>query len=87
MRRNNLYPPLRYIQTFLSHRALAERVLKFKLDVDYCPLLPPTEIAEATGQLWTDSIIPKIMDGHSSEFYLRTQLAGALPFTSPYAGH
>jgi guanine nucleotide-binding protein subunit alpha len=34
-----------------------------------------TEIAEAISQLWKDPIIPKIMDEHSSDFYLMDSAA------------
>ena len=64
VRRNNLYPPMRRIQIFSSHRALAERVLKFKLDVDHCPLLPPLRVqrslansgrTQSSRKSWTDT--------------------------------
>ncbi|KAF8953002.1 guanine nucleotide binding protein, alpha subunit [Flammula alnicola] len=57
-----------------SNRPLAEKILEYKLDQrenlrSENPYFP-TEIAEAIHQLWKDPIIQKIMDEHSSEFYL-----------------
>ncbi|KDR69486.1 hypothetical protein GALMADRAFT_104101 [Galerina marginata CBS 339.88] len=58
-----------------SNRALAEKVLDFRLDTtSSTPYFPP-EIAEAIHQLWKDPIIPKIMDEHSSDFYLMDSAA------------
>ncbi|KAF8880345.1 heterotrimeric G-protein alpha subunit, GPA3-like protein [Gymnopilus junonius] len=58
-----------------SNRALAEKVLDFRLDTSGgTPYFPP-EIAEAIHQLWKDPIIPKIMDEHSSDFYLMDSAA------------
>jgi len=53
-----------------SCKALSEKVLKFKLDTSTTTPYFPTDIAEAIHQLWKDPIIPKIMDEHSSKFYL-----------------
>ncbi|RXW17752.1 hypothetical protein EST38_g8101 [Candolleomyces aberdarensis] len=54
-----------------SNRALAEKILDYRLDMEAGsgPYFSP-EIAEAIHQLWKDPIIPKIMDEHSSDFYL-----------------
>ncbi|RXW17755.1 hypothetical protein EST38_g8105 [Candolleomyces aberdarensis] len=54
-----------------SNRALAEKILDYRLDMEASsgPYFSP-EIAEAIHQLWKDPIIPKIMDEHSSDFYL-----------------
>ncbi|KAF9521784.1 heterotrimeric G-protein alpha subunit, GPA3-like protein [Crepidotus variabilis] len=59
-----------------SNRALADKVLDFKLDEgnDQDIYFPP-EIAEAIHQLWKDPIIPKIMDEHASDFYLMDSAA------------
>ncbi|TFK20026.1 heterotrimeric G-protein alpha subunit, GPA3-like protein [Coprinopsis marcescibilis] len=51
-----------------ANRALAEKILDYRLDGE-TPYFSP-EIAEAIDQLWKDPIIPKIMDEHSSKFYL-----------------
>ncbi|TFK34414.1 heterotrimeric G-protein alpha subunit, GPA3-like protein [Crucibulum laeve] len=66
-----------------DNRALAEKILEYKLDTR--PAIPPSslphlganpqivfssEIAEAIHQVWKDPIIPKVMDEHSSDFYL-----------------
>ncbi|KAF4621487.1 hypothetical protein D9613_001240 [Agrocybe pediades] len=66
-----------------SNRALAEKVLDYRLDTSN----PGTtyfspEIAEAIHQLWKDPVIPKIMDEHSSDFYLMDSAAylGVMPF-------
>ena len=49
---------------------MAERILDYRLDVHGdTPYFSP-EIAEAIDRLWKDPIIPKIMDEHSSKFYL-----------------
>ncbi|KAF8161674.1 heterotrimeric G-protein alpha subunit, GPA3-like protein [Crassisporium funariophilum] len=53
-----------------SNRALAEKILDYRLDCHHNNSYFPTEIAEAIHQLWKDPIIPKIMDEHSSDFYL-----------------
>ncbi|RXW17750.1 hypothetical protein EST38_g8103 [Candolleomyces aberdarensis] len=51
--------------------ALPEKILNYRLDMEAGsgPYFSP-EIAEAIHQLWKDPIIPKIMDKHSSDFYL-----------------
>ncbi|PPQ86211.1 hypothetical protein CVT25_006891 [Psilocybe cyanescens] len=58
-----------------SNRALAEKVLDFRLDTTGGTPYFPTEIAEAISQLWKDPIIPKVMDEHSSDFYLMDSAA------------
>ncbi|KIY52844.1 heterotrimeric G-protein alpha subunit, GPA3-like protein [Fistulina hepatica ATCC 64428] len=52
-----------------SNRPLAETILDYKLDESTNHALTPS-IAEAISKLWSDPVIPKIMDEHSSEFYL-----------------
>ncbi|KAH6897831.1 heterotrimeric G-protein alpha subunit, GPA3-like protein [Coprinopsis sp. MPI-PUGE-AT-0042] len=54
-----------------SNRALADKILDFHVTAlgDAHPYFS-SEIAEAIDQLWKDPIIPKIMDEHSSQFYL-----------------
>jgi guanine nucleotide-binding protein subunit alpha len=50
-------------------------VLEYRLDTQSGNLYFPTEIAEAIHQLWKDPITPKIMDEHSSDFYLMDSAA------------
>ncbi|KAF8957887.1 heterotrimeric G-protein alpha subunit, GPA3-like protein [Flammula alnicola] len=81
---NRVHPPLLspfliYFHSCLSDtfipKALADEVLDFRLDTtSSTPYFPP-EIAEAIHKLWKDSIIPKMMDGHSSDFYLMDSAA------------
>lgn len=57
-----------------KNRILAEQILDYKLDAapgssTANPYFSP-EIAEAINQLWNDPIIPRLMDEHSSDFYL-----------------
>lgn len=57
-----------------NNRELTDRILDYRLDASpgssmSNPYFSP-EIAEAISQVWKDPIIPKIMDEHSSEFYL-----------------
>ena len=56
-------------------KILAEKVLEYYLDVQSDSPYFPYEIAEAINQLWKDPIIPKIMDEHSSDFYLMDSAA------------
>jgi len=70
VRCHGLYWRMRRLLILLLRKALAEKVLEFKLDTSTTTPYFPTEIAEAIHQLWKDPIIPKIMDEHSSEFYL-----------------
>ncbi|KAJ2916109.1 hypothetical protein MD484_g4302, partial [Candolleomyces efflorescens] len=54
-----------------SNKALAEKILDYRLDLESGNALYfSPEIAEAIHQLWKDPIIPKIMEEHSSDFYL-----------------
>ncbi|TEB37720.1 heterotrimeric G-protein alpha subunit, GPA3-like protein [Coprinellus micaceus] len=53
-----------------SNRALAEKILDYRLEVISGAVYFSPEIAEAIHALWKDPIIPKIMDEHSSDFYL-----------------
>ena len=50
-------------------------MLEYRLDMQSGTPYFPTEIAEAINQLWKDPIIPKIMDEHSSDFYLMDSAA------------
>ncbi|KAF5322853.1 hypothetical protein D9619_002293 [Psilocybe cf. subviscida] len=55
-----------------GNRVLADKILNHKLpqpETDDQPILSG-EIAQAISQLWKDPIIPKVMDEHSSDFYL-----------------
>ena len=45
-------------------------MFEYQLDMQSGSPYFPYEIAEAINQLWKDPIIPKIMDVHSSDFYL-----------------
>ncbi|TFK20672.1 guanine nucleotide binding protein, alpha subunit [Coprinopsis marcescibilis] len=45
-----------------------EKILEYQLDPEQ-PYFSP-EIAEAMDQFWNDPVIPKIMEKHSSKFYL-----------------
>jgi hypothetical protein len=58
-----------YFYFYLFWKALAEKVLEYRLDMQSGSPYFPTEIAEAINQLWKDPIIPKIME-HSSDFHL-----------------
>lgn len=57
-----------------KNRVLAEKILDYKLDA--APGSSSTNpyfslsIADAINQLWKDPIIPKVVDEHSSDFYL-----------------
>jgi len=55
-----------------SNRAGADRILDYSLSVasDNPSYYFPEDLADAIRSLWQDPIIPKIMDHHSSEFYL-----------------
>lgn len=56
-----------------GNRELADRILNYKLDATpSAELTNPyfSGIAAAINQLWRDPIIPKVMDEHSSDFYL-----------------
>jgi hypothetical protein len=65
--------PLHALYSFSQflNQVLAEKILDYRLDTTAGnnPYFSP-EIAEAIHQLWKDPIIPKIMDEHSSDFYL-----------------
>ena len=50
-------------------------MLEYRLDMQSGNPYFSTEIAEAINQLWKDPIIPKIMDDHSSHFYLMDSAA------------
>jgi guanine nucleotide-binding protein G(i) subunit alpha len=55
-----------------TSQAGADRILDYNLSVasDNPSYYFPEDLAEAIRQLWQDPIIQKIMDHHSSEFYL-----------------
>jgi guanine nucleotide-binding protein G(i) subunit alpha len=53
-------------------KPLADKVLSYRLDSE--TRFPP-DIAEAIHQLWKDPIITKILDEHSSDFYLMDSAA------------
>ncbi|KAF8176977.1 heterotrimeric G-protein alpha subunit, GPA3-like protein [Pholiota molesta] len=53
-----------------ANRPLAEKIIDHHIDLQNRPPVVSTEIADAIHQLWKDPIITKIMDEHSSEFYL-----------------
>ena len=50
-------------------------MLEYRLDKQSDSPYFPYEIAKAIDQLWKDPIIPKIMDEHSSDFYLMDSAA------------
>ena len=56
--------------TTLHTQPLAEKILEYQPDSTDPLVSLPSEIAEAIHQLWKDPIVTKIMDEHSSEFYL-----------------
>jgi guanine nucleotide-binding protein subunit alpha len=58
------------ILTQTSPQALAEKILDYRLNLETGGALYFSEIADAIHQLWKDPIIPKIMEEHSSDFYL-----------------
>ena len=62
-----------------GNRALAEKILDYKLDAApgasaAKPYFSP-DIAEAIHELWKDKVVAKIMDEHSSDFYLMDSAA------------
>lgn len=62
-----------------GNRIHCDRILDYKLDAApgssaVNPYFSP-EIAEAIHQLWKDPMVPKIMDEHSSDFYLMDSAA------------
>jgi guanine nucleotide-binding protein subunit alpha len=58
-----------------SNRPLADKVLDYRPDSETSNSYFPPDIAEAIHQLWKDPIITKIMDEHSSDFYLMDSAA------------
>ncbi|TFK68997.1 heterotrimeric G-protein alpha subunit, GPA3-like protein [Pluteus cervinus] len=52
-----------------SNRVLTEKILDFPFEPPNTVNFTP-EIADAIHQVWKDPVIPKIMDEHTSEFYL-----------------
>jgi guanine nucleotide-binding protein G(i) subunit alpha len=52
-----------------SNRTLAEKIVDYRLDSTTAFTLSP-DIADAIHQLCQDPIVPKVMDEHSTEFYL-----------------
>ena len=59
----------------ISPKLLADKVLDYKPDSEASNSYFPQDIAEAIHQLLKDPIITKIMDEHSSEFYLMDSAA------------
>ena len=62
-----------------NNRVCADKILDYRLDGSpgtsmLNPYFSP-DIANAIHQMWQDPIIPKIMDEHSSEFYLMDSAA------------
>ena len=62
-----------------NNRVCADKILDYRLDGSpgtsmSNPYFSP-DIANAIHQMWQDPIIPKIMDEHSSEFYLMDSAA------------
>jgi guanine nucleotide-binding protein G(i) subunit alpha len=57
----------------MSSKPLADKVLDYRPDSSN--LYFPSDIADAIHQLWKDPIITKIMDEHSSDFYLMDSAA------------
>ena len=68
-----LFPIL--LSKFISSQPLADKVLDYRPDSETSNLYFPSDIAEAIHQLWKDPIITKIMDEHTSEFYLMDSAA------------
>jgi guanine nucleotide-binding protein subunit alpha len=56
-------------------KPLADKVLSYRPDSETTISNFPPDIAEAIHQLWKDPIITKIMDEHSSDFYLMDSAA------------
>ena len=59
----------------ISSKPLADKVLDYRPDAETSSSYFPPDIAEAIHQLWKDPIITKIMDEHSSDFYLMDSAA------------
>ena len=59
----------------ISMQPLADKVLDYRPDTETSNTFFPPDIADAIHQLWKDPIITKIMDEHSSEFYLMDSAA------------
>lgn len=62
-----------------SNRIHCDKILDYKLDAApgssaSNPYFSP-EIADAIHQVWKDPMIPKVMDEHSSDFYLMDSAA------------
>ena len=68
----SLSPFPTFLFKLISSKPLADKVLDYRLDSE--TYFPP-DIAEAIHQLWKDPIITKIMDEHSSDFYLMDSAA------------
>ena len=64
-----------FLLMLISPKPLADKVLDYRLDTEASNSYFPQDIAEAIHQLWKDPIITKIMDEHSSEFYLMDSAA------------
>ena len=70
VRRSRLHWTMRRVLTLSPRKALAEKVLEFRLYTSTTTPCLLTEIAEAVRQLWKDPTVPKAVDEHSNEFYL-----------------
>jgi hypothetical protein len=59
-----------FLLKLISSKPLADKVLDYRPDSETSNSYFPADIAEAIHQLWKDPKITKIMDEHSSDFYL-----------------
>lgn len=64
-----------FVLKHISSKPLADKVLDYRPDSETSNTFFPPDIAEAIHQLWKDPIITKIMDEHSSDFYLMDSAA------------
>ena len=64
-----------FLLKLISSQPLADKVLDYRPDSETSNSYFPQDIAEAIHQLWKDPIITKIMDEHTSEFYLMDSAA------------
>ena len=64
-----------FLLMLISPKPLADKVLDYRQDSETSNSYFPQDIAEAIHQLWKDPIITKIMDEHTSEFYLMDSAA------------
>ena len=64
-----------FLLKLTSSKPLADKVLDYRPDSETSNSYFPPDIADAIHQLWKDPILTKIMDEHSSEFYLMDSAA------------